>query len=122
MSSIDGKNNYCVYIGDDFRATLTVKLKGTDTVVDMTGYSFKMQIRRCKDNDDLIHELSSPAPNGIDITDAANGIIVLTIPSSVTLTIEEQNAVYDLYWVDTVGEIKTISRGSFRFLERVTKN
>jgi hypothetical protein len=120
MSSIQNKIDYCVYIGDDFRASLTIK-QG-NTVIDLTGYSFKMQIRKCKSSTAIIHELNSPLANGIDITNAANGIITLVISSSITLTFNEQNAVYDLFWVDTSGEIKTISQGNFQILERITKN
>ena len=120
MSSIDGKTNYCVFIGDDFRATLTITQN--NVAVDVTGYSFKMQIRKCKSSSIIVHELNSPAASGIDISQAANGIITLTISSTDTINFAEQNAVYDLFWTDTSGEKKTISQGNFQIIERITKN
>jgi hypothetical protein len=115
------KANYSVYIGDDFEATETI-VDDQGNAVDMTGYSFKMQIRTCKNSPTVIHELNSPAINGIDITNAASGIIVLSISSTDTLNFSEQNVVYDLFWTDDSGKIKTILQGNFLILERVTKN
>ena len=120
MSNIKDNINYCVYIGDTFKATL--EIKQDNVAVDVSTYSFKMQIRKCKDSSTVIHELSSPAVNGIDLTDGANGIIVLTISSNDTLNFAEQNAVYDIFWTDNLGEIKTISKGNFQIKERITKN
>lgn len=118
MSTLNGKVNYCVFIGDDFSSTLTLKQAGS--IIDVTGYSFKMQIRKCKDSTTVLHELNSPAANGIDITNAANGIIILTIPSASTAALKQQNAVYDLFWTDTAGKKKTISQGNFQILSPVT--
>ena len=120
MSNINGKINYCVYIGDTFKATL--EIKQDNVVVDVSTYTFKMQIRKCKDSSTVIHELNSPAINGIDISDGVNGIIILTISSTDTLAFLERNAVYDIIWTDNLGEIKTISQGNFQILERTTKN
>jgi hypothetical protein len=123
MSNIDGKINYCVYIGDTFKATLTIKDKVTQEVIDVSSYTFKMQIRACKDNSIIIHELNSPtAIDGIDTSNGTNGIITLNISSTDTLTFTEQNAVYDLFWIDNLGEYKTIQLGNFQILERITKN
>lgn len=117
MSNIDGKINYCVYIGDDFKATLQFEQDGSP--IDVSTYSFKMQIRKCKDAA-LIHELTTPTD--IDTSQGANGIIVLSISDADTLTFSEENAVYDLFWTDNSGEIKTVVRGNFQILERITKN
>jgi hypothetical protein len=82
-----------------------------------------MQIRSCKDNSTIIHELNSPtAASGIDTSNGASGIITLNISSANTLSFVEQNAVYDLFWIDNLGEYKTIQLGNFQILERITKN
>ncbi len=120
MSNINGKINYCVYIGDDFKATLTINDAVTGSAIDVSTYSFKMQIRKCKDSSAVIYELTTPA--NIDTSNGVNGIIVLKIDSADTLTFAEQNAVYDLFWIDNAGDIKTISQGNFQILERITKN
>ena len=122
MSDIVGKINFCVYIGDDFIQELEIKDKDTGLVIDVSGYTFKMQIRSCKDNAIIIHELNSPAGSGIDISNGANGIIILTISKTDTLNFTEQNAVYDIYWTDDSGNIKTFVQGNFQILERITKN
>jgi hypothetical protein len=120
MSNINGNINYCVYIGDDFKQPLEIKQNGV--LIDVSTYSFKMQIRSCKDNITVIHELSSPAASGIDISNGANGVITLIISKTDTLNFSETNAVYDLIWIDGSGDIKTISKGNFQILERITKN
>ncbi len=121
MSNINGKINYCVYIGDTFKATLKIEQAGT--IVDVSTYTFKMQIRSCKDSSVIIHELNSPTPaSGIDTSNGTNGIIVLNISSTDTLTFSEQNAVYDLFWIDNAGEVKTIEKGNFQILERINKH
>ena len=122
MSNIEGKINYCVYIGDTLKATLTIQDKVTGIPIDVSTYTFKMQIRSCKDNSVVIHELNSPnIAAGIDTSNGANGVITLNISSTDTLTFSEQNAVYDLFWIDNLGDIKTIEVGNFQILERITK-
>jgi hypothetical protein len=118
MSSINGKINYCLFIGDTFKQP--IQIKQDESVVDVSTYSFKMQIRRCKDSNTIIHELTTPAD--IDTSDGVNGIIVLNISSATSLTFDEQNAVYDLFWIDNAGDVKTIMQGNFQILERITKN
>jgi len=119
MSTIINKINYCVFIGDDFREPLAIKQDGVP--IDVSGYDFKMQIRSCKNNSVVIHELTTPTD--IDATTAGiNGIITLMISKATTLLFEEEDAVYDLFWTDTTGNNKTIVQGDFRIKERITKN
>lgn len=119
MSTIINKINYCVFIGDDFTARLTIKQDGV--AIDVSGYGFKMQIKSCKNNSVIIHELTTPTD--IDAATAgAIGIITLTISKATTLLLEEEDAVYDLFWTDDAGNNKTIVQGDFRIKERITKN
>lgn len=117
MASV-GQKTFTVRIGKTFYKKLQFTSDGV-TPVDLTGYGFKMQIRRCKSSDDLIYELISPT--SIDTGDAANGNIILNIPSVATSGFTAQNAVYDLQWTDTLGNISTKLEGDIQIVETVTK-
>jgi hypothetical protein len=117
MATID-KRTYTIRTRDDFVKLLTFTSDGT-TPIDMTGYSFEMQIRKCKSDVDAILSLSSPAD--IDISDVANGNITISITDTVTTTLNEGNAVFDLKWTTDLGIITTILEGNFQILETVTK-
>lgn len=83
--------------------------------VDFTGKTAKMQIRSTYDST-VIHELTSVA--GITLT---SGLISLFISASVTATFSlVQNAVYDLFIYDNVGENEKFAKGRVEVLPSVT--
>jgi hypothetical protein len=105
-------------IGNDFVKLLNF-VDQSGIAIDMTGYSFKMQVRKCKSDTDTI--LSLVSPTDIDISDVANGNITINISDATTSTLEEQNAVYDLQWTTDAAITTTILEGNFQILETVTK-
>ena len=117
MAIID-KKTFTIRIGNDFYKLLQITLDGTNPI-DLTDYSFKMQIRGCKSDPNVIQELVSPST--IDISDAENGNIILTLSGAVTSALEERNAVYDLQWTTNLGKVETILEGNIKILETVTK-
>lgn len=115
---------YTIRIGDDFRQKLTLKDKETGNPLNLSGYSFKMEIRECKSNLDPILTLESPigiSGIGIEIDDAINGNIFLIISKNITKDLTDTNAVYDLKWTTDVGQVTTILEGNIQILETVTK-
>ena len=118
MATIDSKT-FTIRIGNDFNKLLEIRQEDGVTPIDVTGYSFKMQIKKCKDDDTAIATLTSPTD--IDISDAANGNIIINISDTVTATYEEQNAVYDLQWTTDLGIVTTILEGDIQILQTVTK-
>ncbi len=104
--------------GDDFIRAITVKQNGV--LLDMTNYSFEMDIRGCIDDVSTIIELT--VANGrIDISQVAQGVIILNINNVDTLALNEQKAVYDLKWTDTNSDKKTILQGVMEILEIVSR-
>jgi hypothetical protein len=117
MARIESRT-YIIRIGDDFSKLLQITSDG-ETPIDMTGYSFEMQIRKCKSDATAILSLSSPTD--IDITDAADGNIIINITDTVTSTLDEVNAVFDLKWTTDLAKVTTILEGNVQILETVTK-
>lgn len=113
-----GDKNLEIIIGDTFSKSLTIK-DSSDNPFDLTGYSFKAQIRKCKNSSSVILEFISPTT--INITLASIGQIILTASAASTGALAEQNGVYDLYWTDPSGNVRTILEGSVQIIERVTK-
>ncbi len=104
--------------GDDFRNSIEVKQNGV--LLDMTNYSFEMDVRSCIDDSLTIIELTDS--NGrIDTSLVNQGIIILTITDIDTLALDEQKAVYDLRWIDTNLDKRTILQGVVEILETVTR-
>lgn len=118
MAKID-KRTLTIRIGNSFTKLLTITEADGITPINLTGYAFKMQIRKCKSDAVVIYELNSPTE--IDITDAVNGNIILKIDAVTTGTFSVQNAVYDLRWTTPAPSIDTILEGNVEILETVTK-
>ena len=104
--------------GDDFIRAITVKQNGV--LLDMTNYTFEMDIRSCIDDSSTIIELTI-ANGRIDISQVAQGIIIININNVDTLALDEQKAVCDLKWIDTNSDKKTILQEVVEILETVTR-
>lgn len=113
-------HNETFYIrkGDTFSKSVRVIQNGE--LLDMTGYTFTMDIRNCIDDTITILELTE-ANSRIDTSLVAQGIVILYIDSTDTALLEEQKAVYDLQWVDTSSYTRTILQGNVEILETVTR-
>jgi hypothetical protein len=118
--SAAGDYNLEIIIGDTFAKTFTFYSDKAKTITkDLTGYSFKSQIRKCKSSSDVILEFESPAT--IDLSLANVGKIILRATDAVTGALAEQNAVYDLKWTDPSLNKLTVVEGRVVILEAVTK-
>ena len=104
--------------GDTFRKSVQVKQNGV--LLDMTNYTFEMDVRSCLDDSTTIIELTEG--NGrIDISLVSQGIVILIISDTDTLALNEQKGVYDLKWTDTNSDVRTILQGVLEILETVTR-
>lgn len=108
--------NFDIRIGDDVIKELVFTRDGE--VIDLTDYSFKMQLR-ANNCGTLIYELESPS--SIDISQAADGIIFLNIPASDTALFEVQNVIFDLKWFTNLSITTTILEGNIQILQTVTR-
>ena len=107
-----------IYIGKDFSKSLTI-LDSDGSPRDLTNYTFKAQIRNCKSNVNSIVTFQSPT--SIDISNAANGEIILVLTDIETSTLQEINAVFDLQWTTEAGIINSIVEGNAQIIETITK-
>jgi hypothetical protein len=116
-TSVVDTANFFIKKGDTFSQLIKVEEDGA--VLDMTDYSFKMDIRRTVD-DLLILQLTD-LNSRIDISLVSQGIIILKITDIDTNNLDEQDAVFDLKWTDTNSEVKTILEGKIRIQKTVTR-
>lgn len=111
-----GKLDIDIYQGATFRKQLIWKIDGV--VVNLTGFTARMQIRLAVDSDVSLLELTTE--NGrIDITDI-EGKIDLVISASDTELLDFSSAVYDLELVDGT-EIFRLCQGSVTLHKEVTR-
>lgn len=77
-----------IYIGDTVTVTTTVKLNGVP--VDITGRTYAAQIRTRPQSTTIL------ATFVCAITNAAGGVVVATLPASITAALSPTRAVWDL--------------------------
>lgn len=117
---IAGNQNLTIPIGDTFSTALTFYSDEAKTqTIDVTGYTFKGQVRKCKNSSTVILEFVSPTT--VDMTLASVGKVILKASAAVTGALAEENAVWDFKWTDTSGNVLTLIKGSVSIIETVTK-
>lgn len=79
--------------GTDERVKFTIR-DSTGALLDVSAGTFKLTVRQAYDGT-IIMQLASPAANGIDLTDAATGVVVATLPRTITANMGGRY-VYDL--------------------------
>lgn len=102
--------------GSTWRRILTIK--DANGVVDLTGFTARMQVRET---------LGSPAPlfelttgNGITVNGTA-GQITLLIPADTSAAWTWRYGVYDLELVSAAAEVERLLRGEFEVDREVTR-
>jgi hypothetical protein len=83
------------------------------TPVDLTGYSFVMEIRRSKNAIDppLLRLTSTPAAGIVILSPATEGKITIDIDDSQTAALPSGVFPFDIYWVSGGGEVETVISG-----------
>lgn len=107
----------------DVGSTYVLPLKFKDAngaPLDMSGHTFEMQCRETKESPIVLFEVSSPS-SGIDVSDAVNGSIVITVSSAQTGAVTAERGFYDLE--STLGSVITREiEGVFKFSAEVTRD
>lgn len=114
-----GIYNITIEQGADFSLPLTWR-DGNNTLVNVTGYSARMQIRESYDSEDYIVSLTSALGGGITLGGAA-GTILVEIAASVTATMAQSTAVYDLEMVSASGIVTRLVQGDVYISREVTR-
>jgi len=109
--------NLTINQGETFSKTFTYKSGGN--AVDLSTHTARMQIRTSYDATSTLVSLTSGAS---DITLASNGVITVTIASSVTTALAAPNTgVYDLEIITAAGAVTRLLQGSVTVSPEVTK-
>ena len=103
--------------GDTFDE-VAFQLKINDTVVNLTGATIKMQLRKCYSDTAAALSLTSVSSAGITITNAANGEFKI---NTQIIDIEVYNYVYDIQITFSSGVVKTYVQGGFNITNEVTR-
>lgn len=112
------KYNIQLQQGADWDKLLTVKdTQETPAIIDLTGYTAKLQIRKEKGSRVVLYEATEVS--GLTIT-GASGTIRILIPSATTANFNFQSAVYDMI-IDSGSKVTRIMEGNVFLNRRVTE-
>ena len=111
-----GRYNISVYQGTTFTLAPIWLIDGA--VVNVTGYTAKMQVREAADSSTVIIELSTT--NGRIVVSGAAGQFTLTLTDSETTALTAGNYVYDMNITSSGGVVTKLLQGSFVVLDSVT--
>ena len=103
--------------GDTFDEVV-FQVKINNIVVDLTGATIKMQLRKNYSDTSAALSLTSVSSAGITITDAATGQFKI---NSQIIDIEVYNYVYDIQITLASGVVKTYVQGGFNITNEVTR-
>lgn len=106
--------------GDTFSLTINFKQSDGTSAVDLSNYSFEMEVRSSADDDG-----DSPVINksdiSISITNATGGTISIGVTDTVMETVEGDTYVYDIQAITAdAGATTTWVTGSFTVNEDIT--
>lgn len=116
MSIEPGNYDFKIYQGATFSRVITWKDE-SGALVDLTGYSARMQIRKKIDGDSIIELTTS---NGRITLGGAAGTITLNISATDTAALLS-NGVYDLELVASGNIVTRLLEGSVTLSREVTK-
>jgi len=88
-----GTYNISIEQGATWTLTLTFK-DSSGVVIDVSSYTFTSQIRLSKDSPEKLADMTQGS--GIDVTNAATGIIVLSLTATETAALDFIDAVWDI--------------------------
>lgn len=99
--------------GDDWSFPATLKDQA-GAAIDLTGYTFLAQART-RASAGVAFTLT------VTVTDAANGVVTVTVDAATTADIGPGTYVWDLQWTDAAGDIRTILAGTITVLPEVSR-
>lgn len=116
-----GRFNFTIEQGTTFRARFIVRDKATRQVIDLTGYSARMQLRREITSPTPLLDLDTGTKGGLDIV-AAEGEVVLEITPTQSAALNVDSAVYDLELVAPGGDVTRLLKGKVKVDPEVTRD
>lgn len=120
-SCCDSTINLKIKQGATFRKRVTWKAgpEGTPVVVNLTGYTARMQIRSDIASPDVLVELTTE--NGGIVLGGVNGTIDLFISDEATGLYEWDTGVYDIELQSSIGDVKNLFGGNVSVNKEVTR-
>jgi hypothetical protein len=113
----NANNRQALEQGSQFKRQLTFKESETGPAIDITGYTFQMQVRK-RVGDPLVIEAST-ANGKITNTDEPNGVFEIDISSADTESLAAGTYKYDLEYTVS-GETNRLLEGDFEVTAQVT--
>ena len=114
-----GTLNLIIEQGSTFSKVLTYK-DSSGTVIDLSGYSARMQARVNVGDTYTLFSLTSASGGGLTIS-GVDGKITITITSTATATYKFDTAVYDLEIDDGSGVVTRLIEGKITLSKEVTR-
>lgn len=111
--------NLTIYQGSTFYKKFTW-LESRNTPVDITGYTFRMQIRESIDSALVLAEFTSETGE-FYLEDPAAGIFALEVPSTKTEEFTFESGVYDIECIFPDGRVSRIIEGKVSLSREVTR-
>jgi len=90
----------------------------TETPIDVSGYSARMQVRATHGSANTLIDLLSPAD--IDVG-GADGMFTVNIADTVTAALTPGSAVYDFEMIDGLGNVTRVIEGAALITPEVTR-
>ena len=112
-----GSYDFVVYQGDTLEKTFEWRDKN-QTLVPLTGYTARMQVRSSADSDDVVLEMTTE-DNGITLTNP--GQIVVSASAEEMAEVAAGSYKYDLEMVTGDGFVRKLLVGKFKVLAEVTR-
>lgn len=112
--------NYDLYMEQGATFSLVITWKdNSNSPIDLTSYTARMQVRRTKQSSTVIVEASTT--DGRITLGGALGTITVVIPATVTDDIEAGCGVYDLEVESADGVVTRLIEGAVEFSKEVTR-
>lgn len=112
-----GTYNITIDQGTDWSLVLTLT-NSDGTLVNLSGYTARMQIRRDYDSATVVMDLTTQ--NGRIVLGGAAGTITMSLTAALTSTIT-RNGVYDIELVSAGGQVSRPLRGDVILRREVTR-
>jgi len=103
--------------GETWKLTMTLT-NDDGTVIDLTGYQIKMQIR--KDYNDVLYQELSSNDSTIDLSDASQGIVYFNLDSTQTAGYDFDIAYYDIKFISTDDIVRYYIKGAVQLNRSIT--
>jgi len=113
-----GYHHFIIEQGATFQHTLTLK-DASDTVINLTGYSAEMDLR--KNQDDTSEVVTLTVANSRITMGGSAGTVTLQISATDTTNLTVGDGVYDIELTDSNGKVDRILEGTYSIRGNVSR-